>query len=676
MTQLTIYKNITEVKNGFEISLEMALDRIVKGNSKEAILKLSSLSDDEAKALKKNLPCVMFNGTFTERYNKFLVKASQFAVVDFDNTKHTDNPFDEAVKLREDLRNDDYIYSAWLSPSLKGVKALIKIPLVKDDTEYKTYYGAIINYYAGLGDSNKELDVSNKNIARVCYESYDDKLWINKDSKLWEEKLIEEEVKKPQSNAFNLPDNTQHPYIKKAISNTIQIAVGMIANAGSGEKHLMLRDSTILLGGYVPHYISEAEAVSHLSFACESNNYDNNNNYSYSKTIEDCMVMGINKPITIDIPVKDNSLVEGKNYNSFNKISERKINPLDFISKENNGWNKLNDFYDGKIELGVRTGIEFLDRHFMWKKNEFYGWSSPKGRGKSILSLTLSLFPAIISDWKFIVASQENMIEDIKEILFNAYVGNEYKQMRNIESLKETTREAIDFIEKHYVFLNDNVNTVEESLVTAKHIVNNDLESDYVLILDPINTFMSGFDYGHKQIEYSNGAEIAKRVLDFSKETCTVFMTQHTIMSKQRESGGVIRSADAEGGWWLNKMSFTMTSNREQGSSDNIIQIDNVRNTKTGGSETKPDEPLVFEWSKTALHISLKDTVLKQMYAVDYVKKNLETIRAINKKGEVISNVEPLSETQLPRLEANKDLWDNDVPDVFDDKEEDENMPF
>ena len=632
MTEVSIYENVKEIKKGFVLTLERALERITEGTSKDLVLKVSKLSSEESKPFKKQLPCIMFNGTFNERVNDGLVKASQFAVLDFDNTKQANKPFEAAIELREELKNDELIYSAWLSPSLKGVKALVKIPIVKDDAEFKEYYEALIIHYASLGDENKELDISNKNIARVCYESFDEGLWINDDSRLWEEKvIIKDKTPRPKPTAFNLPDDTKHPYIKKVVSNVIQTTVGMIATATDGDKHLKLIDASVLLGGYVPRYISEAEAISHLSFACEANGYSENKSYSYSRNLIDGIAMGMAKPLVVEIPLNTYvrtapEVVEFEEVNDFSR----------FISKKGEGWDFIEDFHDGKVEMGIQTGVEFLDKHFQWKKNEFYTVTGGKGRGKTSIVQALSLISTVAKGWKWILSLKENNTEDAKESLFMYLAHAGYDNMR--KSKPKETQMIKDFIEEHYIFL-ENITTIEQVLETSKYIIKNNPETTFVVFIDPANSHMAGYEFGDTQIEYSNGAKMAVKILEFSQDHCSVVLSQHTIMSAQR--AGVVSSASAEGGWFTSKASYTIGIHREQGTSDNKIVVDNVRRPRTGGKETKLENSLIIIWTPYDLHIKMeKETHLTQNYLIAKVQNNSGWFNSLGAGG----NREPTRE--------------------------------
>lgn len=349
-----------------------------------------------------------------------------------------------------------------------------------------------------------------------------------------------------------------------------------------------------MAGGYVGGgYIDEESAIDMLESALAPCGYDITHKMHY-KTIRDGISYGMSKPITLKGAV-ENRLNLGS--------TDVKTSALKFIRDPDYGWEKLEKFYDGNIELGVKTGFNFWDKHFQWKKNEFYSFTAPKGRGKTLLVTALQVIASICADWKWIIAAQENSVEDYKENLFRYLIHDDVNTVRKADPKKYMRVRR--YINDHFIFID--VDTIEQALITAKYIGDNDdKESTYALFLDPINSFMAG--YGYKgQVSYDNGAEIAKKLLDFSLTEFTVVITQHTIISKQRENNGVVSSVHAEGGWYLNKASYTCTINREQGSNESVFNIDNVRNRKTGGKETKLSNSFILEWSPYDINIRMEE---------------------------------------------------------------------
>ena len=100
--------------------------------------------------------------------------------MDFDGFKDAS----ELKQARIKLIKDPYSYSVFTSPSGNGLKVLVKIP--EDIPNHTQYFLSLQDYY-----KMKEFDSTCKNISRVCYESYDPKLHVNKDSSVYDSLVVE-----------------------------------------------------------------------------------------------------------------------------------------------------------------------------------------------------------------------------------------------------------------------------------------------------------------------------------------------------------------------------------------------------------------------------------------------------------------------------------------------------
>lgn len=145
------------------------LDRIQNGKHEKIIKELRAEIDaDKKKALKGTLSAVTFCGTFTTRKKDNLKQGSGLAILDFDK-------LNDVLAYKESLKSNDYIFACWISPSGNGLKALVKIPIIKNDAEYKSIYKQLCIIFT-------DLDTSGSDISRLCFESYDPDIYINLDS--------------------------------------------------------------------------------------------------------------------------------------------------------------------------------------------------------------------------------------------------------------------------------------------------------------------------------------------------------------------------------------------------------------------------------------------------------------------------------------------------------------
>ena len=275
--------------------------------------------------------------------------------------------------------------------------------------------------------------------------------------------------------------------------------------------------------------------------------------------------------------------------------------------------NALTAFLSGKFSIGKGIGNIDFDKYFSFKENEFYLLTGKKGRGKTVINQILQLMGSISNGLVWVVAFQENsewsMKNNYMNYLLGAYTKSVYLNNR------ERFDEASAFIDKHFIFLE--VETVKDALEETERIIKNGVNV-FGLLLDPINTFESG--YKSKGNGYADGVTVATKILKFSKEICSIFVNQHPNMTKQRAQED-ITSYDGEGGWFLNKASFTWCINRDNGSNENRISIDNVRNKHTGGSTTRPDMPIKIHWHPCKIDLEV-DGVIHYNIIQDLVNKH------------------------------------------------------
>ncbi|MFA5715560.1 MAG: BT4734/BF3469 family protein, partial [Candidatus Paceibacterota bacterium] len=131
---ITIQQNITVHKFAYS-ELHLILDGIRSGRTlKDKIIELRALPEADYKEQKKTMPGIIFQGEFTKREKTALKKASGLLILDFD---HCGKDF------KNTLTELPWIYVCFISLGGDGLKALVKIPEVTSDEEYKQYFDAI-----------------------------------------------------------------------------------------------------------------------------------------------------------------------------------------------------------------------------------------------------------------------------------------------------------------------------------------------------------------------------------------------------------------------------------------------------------------------------------------------------------------------------------------------------
>lgn len=172
---VTIFKDLYTTSTPFYKDIAFILDRIKSGKSKELVEAIRNEKNKEKRdALKIKLPAILFSGTFTNRNAKGLKDHSGYICLDFDKYE-TDK---KMTADRKKFEKDEYTFSVFTSPSGNGLKVIVKIPPVVEN--HKDYFIALEKYY-----NSENFDIACKDVSRVCYESYDEKIYINTKSKEW-----------------------------------------------------------------------------------------------------------------------------------------------------------------------------------------------------------------------------------------------------------------------------------------------------------------------------------------------------------------------------------------------------------------------------------------------------------------------------------------------------------
>lgn len=174
----TIFENIYNKTEPHYVSVDIALERIKAGKSKDKIEQIrAALDKSKQDSLKLQLPCTCFSGKFKARYDAEILEHSGFIVLDFDDVKEID------VKAAE-LLETGFMYAMWISPRQTGLKCLVRIADGKKHREH----------FAALKELFPDVDPSGVNESRVCYESYDPQLYLNKDANIFTKTLVREKI--------------------------------------------------------------------------------------------------------------------------------------------------------------------------------------------------------------------------------------------------------------------------------------------------------------------------------------------------------------------------------------------------------------------------------------------------------------------------------------------------
>jgi len=556
--KVTIFKNVYDQTNPHHIPLQLALQRIQNGKSSTLVSEIR----EGNKIKKQELPVVCFSGEFSSRKDDALFEHSGFIVLDFDHV--------DVDATKRALATDDFIYSCWTSPSGEGVKALVKIT---NPERHRDHFRALVKYFERT--HGLEVDESGANESRACFESYDPDIIIKDEYKRFGHFTTEfAEAQVPTNSAHNYTD-----YMK------LNLACRMIRQADDGEKHRVLVNASRLCGGYIAAGKMEQDEVVRVLHREICKREVESEDHALN-TILDGIEIGKNMPIR-DIINEE-------------KTAQREMllndGDMSFISSDDEDFRWIDDYAQGKIEIGLDTGDPRLDEFFRYKK-EFVVVNGHSNVGKTTTMLYMIANSAVRHDWKWVIYSSENRTSSVKMSLMQFAMDKKVADMTFLER-----KQAYKWVGEHFIIISNNqiygyadLILFFEKIMKQQPIDGVFLDPYNSLKLDMRNTGISTHDYHY---------EAASEFLTFSKtNNIAVWVNAHAVTEAQRRKGpdGLPVAPYAEdtegGGKFVNRADCFMTIHRKVQAMDPEIRkmselhVRKVRDVETGGKPTPLDDP-------------------------------------------------------------------------------------
>lgn len=165
---------IEQIKEGkYELQVKALRKLLLKGKKDEYDIK------------KKLLHGFTTSGTFSYRESIHLKEYSGYVMIDFDGLtiEQTSNNF---LKIS----CDPYTFSCFRSPSNHGLKVIVKVSSSKE--QHAHVYKKVQHYYESL--TELKADPKCKDIARLCFFSYDPDLYKNETAKPFDMTLSDKTI--------------------------------------------------------------------------------------------------------------------------------------------------------------------------------------------------------------------------------------------------------------------------------------------------------------------------------------------------------------------------------------------------------------------------------------------------------------------------------------------------
>ena len=148
-------KNVVQIRRTFNDTREKTGDR-----------KTAKRSVDRAK---KNLPAILWSGRFSRRANDALIEHSGLLCADLDDLGQN------LPNVRAKLLKSLHLRALFLSPTGDGLKAIFNVPA--DPTKHSASFQSVQQHVMEL--TGVQIDEACKDVARLCFVSFDPGLYFN-----------------------------------------------------------------------------------------------------------------------------------------------------------------------------------------------------------------------------------------------------------------------------------------------------------------------------------------------------------------------------------------------------------------------------------------------------------------------------------------------------------------
>lgn len=172
--KISFYKApVTNINPYREITLDKVYQLVTGHWLEKSTLHLRHINDKSKNRefKSKYFPFVTFSGTFTQRKEEALIKHSGYLVMDFD---HIEAPHQLKLQLLKDKHFETELI--FISPNGTGLKWVVSIN-VTEEINHGQWFDAISRY---IQQTYKiEVDKSGRDVARVCFLSYDQDAFLH-----------------------------------------------------------------------------------------------------------------------------------------------------------------------------------------------------------------------------------------------------------------------------------------------------------------------------------------------------------------------------------------------------------------------------------------------------------------------------------------------------------------
>lgn len=279
----------------------VSIEQLIKSikNTKPHLKQIfDDIANEQDKAKRRELkwklysftPSVLINVGLKRSYSN-ISEWTNFIQIDIDNI----NNIEDAINLKHKLFDFDYCVTSFLTPSLRGVKALFLINKPNSIEHYKAIHKSLYKY---LENNNiKGLDYATKNGVLPMFLSTDKDILYRDigDCSLYTgEDWSVDERNNIEPNKTSTKSTNDYNRLKNRVLSNSRYLINAIVDNG----HPQLLKASLIIGSRVgAGYLSQSDAEEHIFNLIDNNSYLNKNLSGYKKTALWGIKEGIKNPI-------------------------------------------------------------------------------------------------------------------------------------------------------------------------------------------------------------------------------------------------------------------------------------------------------------------------------------------------------------------------------------------
>lgn len=408
MTKVSIFPDLKNTKKNIQVNLNEVLNGIKTGGKTRKLIEQirTTPNKEERDELKKQLPVVLFGGTFSERRASALQQYSRCICLDFDGIECLEDK-------KEELLANPYIYAVWISPTGTGLKALAKV----SSDHHLGHALALLKEFPDA-DPNAIKDIN-----RSTFMSFDPAIVIKEKSEVFTK--IVESVHTDQQKYDKLVkwlDGKGEQFAQGNRNNFIAKLSGAMNRFGISEdfaRQVIERDY-VRDGGFT---LREAHAVIRSMY---TNYADQFNTASFDDAMSE----------------KDVSEILGS------EIEAKDIITLYDVRQD------LETAFEAGMKGGDTTYFPVFDNHFRFMKGELTTVTGIANSGKTTMLSQLLIFKAAFEGQKTIFLSMESFppVFFYREII-RTIIGKPVEHNHPYRMSRKEYDMAMEWVNHHFLFL-------------------------------------------------------------------------------------------------------------------------------------------------------------------------------------------------------------------------------